>query len=386
MKVILVTSYMKSKGGVARVVDGFAKYLASQNDQVIIASLYADKSLFKDEKNISIVDLADEKTLPQSIQFWLNLKKIQKIFLELVSNEKPDVILFNDFPSTLWAQKFHTIPTLCYTHDIHMLYTNTYINNLPPITRWTWRIIRIFVRIYDKRKWGCFNQIICNSHFMSNYIAKTYKKTSTVIYPGIDTKIFSPLENCDKKKAILTMGDFKIRRADFLLNAASKLWKKRKDFKIWIVGTKGEDEIILRRLVKNHNLEDTVEFFGTVNDDSKLARIYSESLVLAHLVKESAFGYTAGEAMACQTPVIAWKPSGLEELIEDGISGFNIEENNYEILIQHIEKFLDDPKLSTEMGKKARIRIQNFIEKDEKFRELRDLLQSWITRINQSNI
>jgi glycosyltransferase involved in cell wall biosynthesis len=383
MKVVLVTSYLKSKGGVARVVNGFAKYLSSQNDQVIIVSLYADKNLYKDEKGINIIDLADEKTLPQSIHFWFNLKNLQKSFSDLISNEKPDVILFNDFPATMWAQQFHGIPTLCYTHDIHMLYTDTYINNLPMITRWLWRFLRLFIRIYDKNKWNSFDQILCNSYFMSKYIEKTYKKKAHVIYPGIDTKIFSPPENCSKKNSILTMGDLKVRRADFLLNAAGKLIKKRKDFKIWIVGTKGQDEIILRKLVKEHNLENMVEFFGTINDDSKLARIYSESLVLTHLVKESAFGYTAGEAMACQTPVISWKPSGLEELIEDGISGFNIEENNYDLLMKHIEKFLDNPKLSIDMGIRARMRVQNFIERDEKFGELRDLLESWVTKMNK---
>jgi len=382
MKIILVTSYLKSRGGVARVVDSFAKYLASQNDQVVIVSLYADRNLYSNEKGIDVIDLADEKTLPQSINFWLSLNKLQKKFSKLVYNEKPDVILFNDFPATMWAQKFSGIPTLCYTHDIHLLYTDTYINNLPKITRMLWRFLRIFIRIYDKKKWNYFNQIICNSKFMSNYITKTYKKNAKVIYPGIDTKIFVPSENQSKKKSIMTMGDLKIRRADFLINAAGKLSKKRRDFKIWIVGTKKEEEEILKKLVKKHNLVDMVDFFGTINDDIKLSEIYSESLVLTHLVKESAFGYTAGEAMSCQTPVIAWKPSGLEELIEDGISGFNIEENNYDVLIEHIEKFLDNPKLSIEMGHNARLRVQNFIEREEKFRELRELLKLWVDKNN----
>lgn len=382
MKVVLVTSYFKSKGGVARVVDNFAKYLVSKNDQVIIASLYADKNLFVRQKGISIVDLADENTLPQSINFWLSLNKLQKKFSKLVHDEKPDVILFNDFPSTLWAQKFSGIPILCYTHDIHLLYTETYINNLPRITRILWRFFRIFIRIYDRKKWNCFDQIICNSNFMSSYIKKTYLKNAKVIYPGINTTIFSPTKNQTKQKSILTMGDLKVRRADFLINTAGKLSKKRKDFKIWVVGAKKEEEEILKKLVKQHNLVGMVDFFGIINNDVELAKIYSESTVLVHTVKESAFGYIVGESMSCQTPVISWKPSGLEELIEDGISGFNIEENNSEVLIKHIEKFLDDPKLSFEMGKNARLRVKNFIEKDEKFDELRELLKFWVKEKN----
>lgn len=380
MKVFLVTSYMKSKGGVSKYVDRLAKYLSSQNDHVTIVSLYADNQLFHYEKGVTIKNLSNEKILPQSIHFWLNLKKIQKKFSKLVHEDKPDVILFNDFPATLWAQDFPSIPTLCYTHDIHMLYTNTYIKNLSTITRYLWRIIRIFARIYDKKQWNYFDEIICNSHFLSKYILKTYKVQSHVIYPGIDNQIFCPSTNCSKKRAILTFADLEIRRADFLLLVASKLIQKRNDFQIWIVGNRGKNDIKLKKLVKKYHIENNVKFFGMINDDVELSKIYSESLVLTHLVEESAFGIIAGEAMSCQTPVIAWKPSGLEELIEDGINGFNIEANNLDVLKNHIEKFLDDPKLSEEMGKNARIRSKSLIQQNQKFGEIRDLFQYWIQK------
>jgi glycosyltransferase involved in cell wall biosynthesis len=380
VKVILVTSYLKSRGGVARYVNGFANYLASKNDEVRIVSLFSDKSLYSDTKNIKFIDLADEKILPQKIQFWINLKKIQQKFKELVDEEKPDVILFNDFPATLWSQKFQKIPNLCYTHDIHMLYTDTYINNLPTITRWLWRILRVFVRKQDKKKWKTFDQIICNSQYMSDYIMKTYKTKTDVIYVGTDTNIFQPAKNAVKKKAILTMGDLKVRRADFLLRACQKLIKKRNDFEIWIVGTKRDEEIFLKELAKDMKIEKNVKFFGVINDDKELARIYSESMVLTHLVKESAFGLTAAEAMSCQTPVISWKPSGLEELIEDGKTGYNIKQENYDELIIHLEKILDNPELSIKMGLSARKRIQSFVERDEKFNDLRELLIKWINK------
>jgi glycosyltransferase involved in cell wall biosynthesis len=377
MKVILVTSYLKSRGGVARYVSGFADYLASKNDEVIIVSLFTDRNLYVDKKNIKFIDLANEDFLPQKIQFWTNIKKIQQKFEELIDKENPDAILFNDFPATLWSQKFQKIPNLCYTHDIHMLYTDTYINNLSTITRWLWRILRIFVRKQDKKKWKTFDQIICNSQYMANYIMKTYKTKTDVIYVGTDTNVFQPPQDAIKQKVILTMGDLKVRRADFLLKACKKLAQKRNDFKIWIVGTKKDDEIFLKKLAKDLEIEKNVKFFGVINNDRELARIYSESLVLSHLVKESAFGLTAGESMSCQTPVIAWKPSGLEELIENGETGYNIEQDNEDVLITCIEKFLDHPDLSYQMGKKARKRVQKFIERDEKFQELRELLIRW---------
>lgn len=378
MKVVIVTSYLSSRGGVSRFVLEFSKFLVSKGDNVILVSLYSDKKLFVSDTNLKIVDLADSRLLPQTLRFWLNLRKIKEKFSKFVSNEKPDIILFNDFPSTLWVQKYQ-IPTLCYTHDIHMLYTNTYINNLKITIRWIWKFLRLFVRQYDKKKWKCFDEIFSNSKFLREYILQTYKTKTNVVYPGTDTSIFTNFDDYTKQKAVLTMGDIKLRRADFLLHVVKQLRLKRNDFKIWIVGNKGMYEKELRKIVKKERLDDVVEFFGKVSD-SKLAELYSRAMVTLHLVKEAPFGLIVTEAMACGSPVISWKPGGPEEIIEDGKNGFLINENNSEQLMEKIELFLNNPELSIEMGKKARKRIREAFESSDRFSELRECMNSWIVK------
>ena len=78
MKVIIVTSYLTSKGGVARYVSGLSEYLSKLGDSVILASLYSNSILYKSKENIKVVDLADESCLPQSIRFWASLGDIGK--------------------------------------------------------------------------------------------------------------------------------------------------------------------------------------------------------------------------------------------------------------------------------------------------------------------
>ena len=377
MKIVLAASYLASKGGVARYVWEFAEFLASKGDDVILLSLYTDKSIYYSKENIKIIDLADTNCLPQSIIFWLNLKKIKQKFSFLIQKEKPDVVLFNDFPATLWAQKFGKMPVLCYTHDIHMLYTNTYIINLPFLTRFLWRILRLIIRFYDKKAWKSFDQVLCNSKFMKEYILKTYKTETDVMYPGTNTNFFT-MGSTSKKKVILTLGDIKLRRADFLINAAIRLAKKRNDFKIWVVGNKGSYDEELQKLVKKHKLDEIVEFFGKVSD-SKLADLYSKSLVVVHLVKEAPFGLIVTEAMAFGTPVISWKP-GPEEIVVHNKTGFLIKENDYDDLIKYLEKFLDNPQLSTTMGKDARKRVQNHFEMSKNNNKLRNLMIEWIDK------
>ena len=378
MKIVMVMPYLKSIGGAARYGWELSEYLASRGDEVILVSLYTDRKLFSTKKNIRIVDLSDEQSLTQSIKFWFNLGKIRKKLSDFIKKEKPDIIFFNHYPSTMWAQKFDNIPTLCYPQDINLLYTDTYINNLPFSKRIPWRFIRLFVKFYDKSKWKHFDEVICHSNFTARNVRKFYNINPKVMLLGTDTTKFSP-KSTAKSNCILTLGDTKIRRADLLLKATAKLSTKRKDFKIWIVGSKGQLDKELKNLTKKSNLSEQVVFFGKVSDE-KLAELYSQALVVVHLVKEAPFGLIVTESMSCGTPVISWKPGGPEETIIHGETGFLIQENDEKNLISYIEKFLDSPELSSTMGSKARNRVIENFDLLNHHKQMREHLQDWVNK------
>lgn len=379
MKVVVVLPYLTSIGGAARYGWEFSEYLASRGDSVLIVSLYTDRDLYRPKENIAIVDLEDKTRLTQSIWFWFNLGKISRKLSHLIKKERPDIVFFNHFPSTMWVQKYDGIPSICYPQDINLLYTDTYINDLPAIKRLPWQLIRQIIRIYDKRKWRCFDQVVCNSKFSSNHISKFYDIDPKIIYPGTNTRIFKKDELVTKQKAILSMGDIKLRRADLLIKAAASLRKKRNDFEIWIVGSKGRHDEELKKLVDKYGLKEIVRFFGRVAD-SKLAKLYSESLAVTHLIKEAPFGLIVIEAMACETAVVAWKPSGAEETIVQGETGFLIRENDEDDLIKSVEKLLDEPQLAVSMGKKARARVLEYFEMETQYCKLRELMQNMLTK------
>ncbi len=383
MKIVVVIPYLKSIGGAGRYAWEFCEYLASCGDDVIVASLYTDKTLYKPENKIRVIDLGNEKSLTQSIKFWLELRKTSRLLHKLIDQEQPDVVFFNHYPCTMWVEKYDNIPTICYPQDINLLYTNTYIKNLTTKIRISWEIIRLFVRFYDRYKWKFFDQVICHSKFTAQNVKKHYGVNPEVIYLGTNTNVFSPTKNCIKKNAILTLGDSKIRRADLLIKASSKLLKKRNDFEIWIVGSTGKLDIELKSLAKTINVEKNVKFFGKISD-SELAKLYSESLVTVHLVKEAPFGLIVIESMSCGTPVISWKPGGPEETIIDGETGFLIAENNEKKLVEKIELFLDDHKLSSTMGKNGILRVKTIFDLEQHHQTMRNLLLSWIQRSSKN--
>lgn len=375
MKIILVVPHLTRIGGAARYAWELGEFLTTQGDEVVIVSLHADKKLYTSQK-MKIIDLADTTFLPQSIKFWTSLSNIQQKLVDVVKDEKPDLVLFNHFPSTLWAQKFQNIPVLCYPQDIELLYSDTYTNNLPIGTRMLWKFFRLFVRYYDKNKWKNFDLVIANSNFSGSKLEEKYDVKPDMIYPGANTQVFLPMEKNLDEKSILLIADGKVRRVDFALKNIKKLLEKRQDFKIWIAGNIGDYDIELKEFVKNEGIEKYVTFFGRV-PDAKLRELYAKAHIFVHLQRIQPFGLVFTEAMSCGTPVIACKPGAPEEVIGDGETGFLIDEYDGNALIRFIEKILDDPTLSVEMGIKGRKRVQEKFESIKQYEKLRKLLVKW---------
>ena len=82
MKIVVVVPYLKSFGGASRYAWELSEYLSTQGDDVVIASLYTDKTVYNSDTKLKTIDFGDEKNLTQSLNFWINLKKIQILFIK----------------------------------------------------------------------------------------------------------------------------------------------------------------------------------------------------------------------------------------------------------------------------------------------------------------
>lgn len=382
MKVAIIAPGLPNKGGAARFTWEFSEYLASKNDNVTIISLYSDRDLFKEKNNLKIVDLANKNSMTQSINFWINLSKTRNKIKNMIKDLDPDIILFMNFPATLWAQKFSNKPIICYPQDINLLYTNTYIKNLSKGKYFLWLILRQFIRIMDKKRWRFFDDIICHSEFSSRNISQTYNVETKVILLGTRTNIFKSSKK-EKKKVILSIAAQRTQRTDFLINSIEPLLRNIDDFELWVVGSSGQHDKELKTLASNLKLTNKIKFFGKVSDE-RLIDLYSQALVVVHLVKQPPFGLIVTESMACETPVIACHPGGTDETIIHGETGFLIDENDVNGIVKYVNKFLENPKLSYEMGKKGRKRIKEFFELESKNEELRKEMQKWILKKNSN--
>jgi glycosyltransferase involved in cell wall biosynthesis len=68
-----------------------------------------------------------------------------------------------------------------------------------------------------------------------------------------------------------------------------------------------------------------VDFVGEVNKSQKQDFLGGAAAVLFPIDWPEPFGLVMIEAMACGTPVIAWRRGSLPEIIEDGVTGFIVD-------------------------------------------------------------
>lgn len=68
-----------------------------------------------------------------------------------------------------------------------------------------------------------------------------------------------------------------------------------------------------------------IEFIGEISDDEKSGFLGAAMALLFPIDWPEPFGLTMIEAMACGTPVIAYRNGSVAEIVEDGVTGFVVE-------------------------------------------------------------
>ncbi len=69
-----------------------------------------------------------------------------------------------------------------------------------------------------------------------------------------------------------------------------------------------------------------IEFIGEIGEDEKQSFLANATALLFPIDWPEPFGLVMIESMACGTPVIAWKCGSVPEVLEDGVSGYVVED------------------------------------------------------------
>ena len=176
-----------------------------------------------------------------------------------------------------------------------------------------------------------------------------YKNDYQVIYGGVDTSKFCPL-NVEKENKVLFVGKIlRVKGIDNLIKSVQGL-----DTKLQVDAKLLDKEYL--KLLKNldHNNKTIFDFNAT---DKELINDYNSALVTVLPSVSEIFPLVILESMACGTPLICTDAGGMPEIVDDGENGFIVPLNDPKSLEEKISYFLDNPEESKRMGENARKKI-----------------------------
>ncbi|MFA6194284.1 MAG: glycosyltransferase [Patescibacteria group bacterium] len=351
MKTALIHDHLAQDGGAEKVLQVLADMF---QDAPIYTLLYEKKNI--DRYAGRKVAASIIQKLPGGVKHYQWYLTFMPIAVEFFDLGEYDLVISD---TSSFAKGVITKPDclhICYCHTpTRYLWSDTheYLNELK-YNKWFKKIISLVIsriRLWDRAAADRVDFFIANSVTVQKRIRKYYRRESVVIYPPVETEIFSiinPVEYAQSEKYFLAgcrLAPYK--RIDIVIEAFKLLGG---DYKLKIFG----DGVDMKRLKNiagdNHN----IEFLGRVTEEEK-ARLYQGAEAFINPQEED-FGITAVESMASGRPVIAYRKGGATETIIAGKTGtfFDIQ------TAEELEKVIRNFKSGTYDSKEIRAHAEQF--------------------------
>jgi glycosyltransferase involved in cell wall biosynthesis len=185
-------------------------------------------------------------------------------------------------------------------------------------------IASFYDKFYGKKVINKFDEIITITKWEVPYLLKIGADKNKLVYlpNGLPDEFFTGKK--EKGKNLLFLGRIaRIKNLETMIKALGKLVKKHPSLKLKIVGPADEkykEELLT--LIKNLNLEKSIEFLPAIYDLKKKIKIIDSAEIFILPSKREAMPQSLIEAMSRGKIVIASKNKGTEELIINNQTGF----------------------------------------------------------------
>lgn len=313
--------------------DGFAGLISGDQGPMV-----------KDVENLDSIYLL--KDLKREIGLK-NLFKDIKVFFQLIKIIKnlkikyPNLIVHTHSTKAgvlgRWAAFFSGIKKRI--HTVHGFGFHEYQNKIS----WLFNYLMEFLTSFVTTNYVCVSQ---NDINIGSKFLPFFKKRNSLIRAAVEyDKFYIPakrVNNFDNEKFIIgTVSCFKPQKNLIdILRAYKKvvddLPHKRNMLLLQIIG-EGVLRNDLERWVLKNNLQDQVEFLGWQNNVASWLKTWN-LFVMSSLWE--GLPCAVVEARLSRLPVVAYKISGIPEVIESNKNGFLVEPNNWKDLAEKIKFFV----------------------------------------------
>jgi len=320
----------------------------SKHFRVVIFSidkLYEQNRKFVEIENVVIY--ASQQNTSNSKSILSYLKQIDRLD-EVIKKEQPFVTHAHYATSYGLLGRLTKTKNLCLStwgSDIYFFPKKTIIHRL--LLKW------IFKKI---------DYIFATSKHLATETNLYTKKNVYVIPFGIDTTLFSPTYIAKEK--VFTIGTVKslenVYGIDRLIEAFAIFNKKYPDSRCLIYG-KGSQKELLEQKIEEIGLKDKILLKGYI-DNNKVPEVLSQMDVYCALSRRESFGVAILEASACEVPVIVSNVDGLPEVVQNEKTGYIVNGEDTQKVVEYLEKLYPDNDIRREIGKNGRKFVQENYE------------------------
>ncbi|KIA95959.1 hypothetical protein OC25_05305 [Pedobacter kyungheensis] len=330
-------------GGAERVISNLANHFSSKDCSVTVICLNKAQVKYQLNEQVKIVNLLERKDNHNSFN------RIRYAFLTfyrlltLLKKEKPDCTICFMTSANIWAGLCCMILGLPYLVSERTAPDST-LNQYNKFLQW------FVFHIYRKSKaivlpaFGMFNGFKRIKQFETLYNFKT-------IYNPIHQFVKPNPGSVNSKPFMLSVGRLSHEKGFDRLIEAYHLLQLR-DTDLIILG-EGPERTALEAQIAALNLSGKVKLIGF---KSNLQDYYAQATVFVLPSRNEGYPNALVEAMGMGCPCVAMNCEfGPSEIIEDGVNGFLIEQDNVPALSLAIDKLLNNSELKKQFSDKAKL-------------------------------
>jgi len=208
------------------------------------------------------------------------------------------------------------------------------------------------------------NKIICVSGPSKKDVVEEFlvnPENVEVILNGIDIETFKPDSDSkvvENRIVTTASADIPLKGLRFLINALPRVLKDFPETHLIVIG-KSPNESKIRKLIDDLDLHERISFKSNLSEE-EIVDIYHTSQIAVIPSLYEGFGFGAGEAMACGTPLISSDSGGLKDVIGD--SAIKIASGSIEEIENKIISLFQDPEKRKQLSLKGRNRMEDLFD------------------------
>ena len=374
MKIVYVIDSLAFKGGAERIISEKMNYLATHYDyDVSVITCYQFVESMPNTYPLSDKVKQINLNIPSHLQYkyrypqrlwvrWSYYCKLRKRLNETVNALNPDIVIGVGYILADYVCRINCKAVKIIEAHEARLYTMTFnnYNNISPIVRPFYKLNRkIYLRLIEKHA-----DVVVT---LTNGDALNWRKAKRVeIIPNFSIMPINKQSDCETKR-VIAVGRLGWQKAyDRLLCVWKLVSANHPDWRLDIFG-EGPLEQELSNIIKENGLGNVSihPFTNEINNE------YANSSICVLTSRFEGFSLVILEAMRHGVPCISFDcPYGPKDLIDQGNSGFVIENDNIEQFADRLNYLIEHVEIRKQFGNAAIKRAQNY--------NVDEIMKQWI--------